>query len=578
MRPLSSLRSRIFLACLAVALLSIAVTGRFVTGRVEAQAEVELSRGLREAATLMQEHHASRFGTLADKARLVADLPLLKAAVDTDHPATVQDVARELDERVRSDLLVVTGSDGAPLASLGTDAPPDRQAVRLALEGRESSGFQSLGGRLLQVVTVPLSIGPDPPEILGTLGVGLAIDDSLAREFSRVTGSEVGFVRDGVLLASTLEGLESALPELPLPGEESRVRVGDAEYAVLRQPLGEAEGRPDAVILQSRTERLAFLQTFRTALVVAAVVAALLAVTLSYAVARTVTGPLSLLTRTMREMSATGDLSHRLEPRRGWWFDEDAVVLAGAFASLTDSIRRFQQEAVLRRRLADLGRLSTVIAHEVRNPLMIIKGALRSLRRRELPETERTEALAEIDDEVGRLDRIVGDVLDFARPVKIEPGPTDLNALCAEATEATLGTEGTPYALELAPDLAEIVTDAERVRTVLVNALQNAAAAVDGRASGGTPPVRVVTAPLDGGGAAVEVVDSGVGIPAEDLPRIFEPYFTTRRTGTGLGLAICRNVADALGGRIEARSTPGRGTALRLELPERPPAGTGSAT
>jgi signal transduction histidine kinase len=206
---------------------------------------------------------------------------------------------------------------------------------------------------------------------------------------------------------------------------------------------------------------------------------------------------------------------------------------------------------------------------------MIIKGALRSLRRPELPEAERREGLAEIDEEVGRLDRIVGDVLDFARPVRIEPQPTDLNAVCAEAAESILGTEGTPYSLELAKDMGEIVTDAERLRTLLVNVLTNAAAALKGDhriEPAETPPIRVVTRRLDGGGAAVEVVDAGVGIAPENLPRIFEPYFTTRRTGTGLGLAICRNVADALGGRLAAESAPGRGTTLRLELPPRAPA------
>jgi signal transduction histidine kinase len=206
---------------------------------------------------------------------------------------------------------------------------------------------------------------------------------------------------------------------------------------------------------------------------------------------------------------------------------------------------------------------------------MIIKGALRSLRRREQPEQERCEALGEIDDEVGRLDRIVGDVLDFARPVRIELQPTDINALCAEAAESTLGESGGRYVLLLAKDLGPIQTDAERVRTVLVNVLTNAAAAVDGRHSepGGEAPIRIATTPLEAGGAAVEVVDAGVGIAPEDLSRIFEPYFTTRRTGTGLGLAICRNLADALGGSLSAESVPGRGTTLRLELPQRAPAG-----
>ena len=113
-----------------------------------------------------------------------------------------------------------------------------------------------------------------------------------------------------------------------------------------------------------------------------AFLAVLAATLVSYAVARTVTRPLGAITATMREMAATGDLTRKiaLSPSARWE-DEDARLLAATFNTMTDSIARFQREAAQRERLSSLGRLSTVVAHEIRNPLMIIKTALRPLKR-----------------------------------------------------------------------------------------------------------------------------------------------------------------------------------------------------
>jgi signal transduction histidine kinase len=127
-------------------------------------------------------------------------------------------------------------------------------------------------------------------------------------------------------------------------------------------------------------------------LAVAAVAAVVVSLLLSWAVARTVTRPLAALTDAMKEMAATGDLARPLGPGRPW-DDEDARLVARSFGALTDSIARFQREASLRERLSALGRLSTVVAHEVRNPLMIIKGTLRALRRDGASPAEVREAL-----------------------------------------------------------------------------------------------------------------------------------------------------------------------------------------
>jgi signal transduction histidine kinase len=284
-------------------------------------------------------------------------------------------------------------------------------------------------------------------------------------------------------------------------------------------------------------------------------------------VARTVTRPLHEITETMREITSTHDLARKIE-LRGRWIDEDATVVASAFNRLTDSIARFQREAASKERLSALGRMSTVIAHEIRNPLMIIKASLRSFRRPELTADVR-EAADDIDHEVVRLNRIVGDVLDFARPLKLDLHATDLNAVCRKAAEAvTIGTEEPAPRLELILDseLPEVVTDSERLGLALVNILTNARDAVRETPQNGEPDIVLETRRMGSDKIAISVRDRGEGILAENLPKIFEPYFTGKRTGTGLGLAITKNIIESLGGTVTATSSSSDGTEIRVDL------------
>ena len=246
------------------------------------------------------------------------------------------------------------------------------------------------------------------------------------------------------------------------------------------------------------------------------------------------------------------------------------MLLVRTFNTLTEAAQRFQREASLRDRLSALGRLSTVIAHEVRNPLMIIKGSLRSLRRAALPPAEVEEAVKDIDHEVARLNRIVDDVLDFARPVRLEYGPADLVAVSRNAAAAALSGDGAPpLRIDAGQGLDAVVTDAERLHTVLVNVLGNAREAVAGGGSTADgEPIVMSLARSGAGQVGITVKDRGVGIAPGDLPHVFEPYFTTKRTGTGLGLAIAKNIVDALGGTITVTSEAGKGTSIAIQVPE----------
>jgi signal transduction histidine kinase len=612
MRMLSSLTNRIFLASAALTLLCMGIAIYLVNVRVTASAEDELQRGLVQTGDFVDQQRAAMSDLFTVTARLVADLPKLKAAVDTNDPPTVEPVAGEYRRQVGSDLLLVTDRAGRILAASSDQAPdlrpPSLPTIREALAGRESATFWRVPNGLLQVVSVPITVGAAPPEILGTLSVGFLLGDALAARLKGLTGSEIAFAAGGSVLASTLQR-QSRAAVVPLLGSRgvSRVRVAGNEYLALLRPLalprtasllagpsdvervdnadGGGAALPVAIILRSRTDRLRFLRPIQAALGLTGLIAVLLATGMSYAIARTVTRPLGAITATMKDIAATGDLTRKIVWPVRRWVDEDARLLAGTFNTLTDSVARFQRDATERERLSALGRLSTIIAHEVRNPLMIIKASLRPLQREAVSVEDVRAAVADIDDEVGRLNRLVNEVLDFARPIRFDLAEADLNRICEESAAAAIaGGADPPVHLVLDPLLPRAVTDAERVRSVLVNVLVNARHAVEARAdqtdaAGGTDApapaqpaathrdVELVTSTSPGGRFIITVRDRGVGIPPEELPRVFEPFFTTKRAGTGLGLAISRNIIEGLGGTITVASRAGSGTEIRIELP-----------
>jgi signal transduction histidine kinase len=227
----------------------------------------------------------------------------------------------------------------------------------------------------------------------------------------------------------------------------------------------------------------------------------------------------------------------------------------------------------------------------VRNPLMIIRASLSSLRGERVSARDVREAVADIDEETQRINRIVGEVLDFAKPIRFDFAEADVNDVCrASVAAAWAGDSPDRVRLELDPDIPRFVTDAERLRTVLVNVLSNArhavqAVAAERAAEGGSvrgereraasasavldePSVLLRTEHHESS-VVISVADHGAGIAAEDLPHLFDPYYTTRRSGTGLGLPIAKNIVEGLGGTIAVTSRVDAGTDVRIDLPVR---------
>jgi signal transduction histidine kinase len=597
----SSLRGRIFLASALLAVLSIGVAIYLVNVRVTREAEATLQREMVSTSALVDQLRTTRTQTFTQMARLIADAPKVKAAVDTNDPPTVQDIASDYQGQLRSNLLLMTNRSGAVLATVGATTREalvvaNQPAVRDALKGRESFSLLPRPDGMLQLVTVPISLGLAQPEILGTVSVGFLLDNALAAQLKEITGSDVAFGMDGQILAATLprELYGQLGGRLRAPGI-TRLTLGGEDFLVLPRTLGialpdtspvstgevETGSGPVALILRSRTELLRGLRAIHAGLAATAVLAVLLATVLSFAVARTITRPLASITDVMREVAATGDLTRKIAVRQGnRWDDEDARLLATTFNTLTDSIARFQREISQKERLTSLGRLSTVIAHEVRNPLMIIKASLHALRQGAPGEHLIREAVADIDHEVARLNRIVNEVLDFSRPINFDLAPADIGALCRESAAAAQASPGAAIAIDVDGDLPVLVTDAERLRIALVNLLVNArhavqaerrdASAARAAASRGPSTAQVtLTARHRDGKIVLAVADRGVGMAPADLSHVFDPFFTTKRGGTGLGLPIAKNIVEGLGGTIAVSSATGRGTEIRIELPLR---------
>ncbi len=256
----------------------------------------------------------------------------------------------------------------------------------------------------------------------------------------------------------------------------------------------------------------------------------------------------------------------------GWTLTVRFVEAARSLERQTAQLTATQAELVKQERLAALGELSAVVAHEVRTPVSIMFNALSVLRRERL--TSDSEALVGIvEEEAQRLKRMIDDLLAFARPQTLRMTRVEMRPLIASAVEAARTTTEieVEVVIEVADDVPLVSCDEHRVREAVINLVTNAM-----QAARRVEPVRVHVT-RDGARIRIAVTDDGVGVPRELVPRLFTPFFTTRPTGTGLGLAVVRRIAEGHGGEALCHGH-GPGATFVVVLPidaiERPSAHT----
>jgi len=220
---------------------------------------------------------------------------------------------------------------------------------------------------------------------------------------------------------------------------------------------------------------------------------------------------------------------------------------------------------VQRERLAALGELAAAVAHEVRNPLGAIFNAMGELNRHLGNQGEVGTLLSILSEEADRINQIIGDLLDFARPPDLAVDQVSLAGAIEAAAASSVRLPGIEFQCSIAPEVDRLRIDQRQIRQALLNIFNNAVQAMGGK---GRILVRAERVERGGGPAvAISIQDSGPGVPLPIRERVFEPFFTTKASGTGLGLAVVKRVAEGHGGGVEVGAGEPHGAVFTLYQP-----------
>jgi signal transduction histidine kinase len=287
--------------------------------------------------------------------------------------------------------------------------------------------------------------------------------------------------------------------------------------------------------------------------------------------------PITKLTNTMRK-AEEGDLNVRVHIKRRdemGWLAENLNTMIEKLHSAKEEAEEYHQELIQRAdRMASIGELASGIAHEIRNPLAGIQGAVQILAN-EFPEDDPRRGITdEIQKQIYRLERLVKDLLNYAKPAPTSYVPTEMNQLVDKVLTFFMTQQGESKNVKIEKKffspLPILMVDPNSMEQAFLNIILNAQRAMP---KGGTFFISTVALPgrKEDGKEVQEVQiifeDTGNGISKENLPKIFNPFFSTRSDGTGLGLSITKNIVEQHGGRIEVESRVNQGTKFIITLP-----------
>ena len=298
---------------------------------------------------------------------------------------------------------------------------------------------------------------------------------------------------------------------------------------------------------------------------------------LGFLFSRVINVPIKKLTETMKK-AEEGDLNARVNIKSRdemGSLGENLNIMIEKLNVAREEAEQYHQELIQRAdRMASIGELASGIAHEIRNPLAGIQGAIQILAEEFPKEDPRKQVSDEIQKQIYKLERLVKDLLNFAKPVTRNYLPTDINELVDKVLSFFMTQRAKSVDIKIeknfVPSLPKAMIDPSSMEQAFLNIILNAQKAMP---RGGTFTVSTHAFPQrkgDGNEAhEVQIIfeDTGIGIPGENLPRIFNPFFSTRPDGTGLGLSITKNIVEQNGGKIEVKSQVNVGTKFIITLP-----------
>lgn len=322
------------------------------------------------------------------------------------------------------------------------------------------------------------------------------------------------------------------------------------------------------ILRETKKEAFRSIRKMTLTAVAALFIALAMGISASMLLARHFLMPVKNLMKGVEEL-ASGNLRGKLEIRT----NDEIGALTAAFNGMIEKLRRFQQKLMDQERLAAVGQMSSIVGHEIRNPLWAIGNAVYYLKTKYSADTRASELFGVMEKELKATNKIVDDLLNFSRQRPPVLKATDINALL----DASLSVIDIPVTIEVIKNYGfrgTIKIDSDEVRQIFVNLIKNAVQAMtaaspeDSEAvSTGGGKINLSTAPA-GNFIKIEISDTGGGISPENLKKIFDPFFSTKSKGTGLGLAAVKRIMERHKGTIEAASAgAGKGAVFTIKFP-----------
>jgi signal transduction histidine kinase len=564
------LRTKLELSLLLISSFLTCTTLVIVHHIVKTQVRKEIFEDLQNSVATFRNVLQQRQVMRARSAGLIADLPNLKALMTSRDPVTIQDGSASTWQVAGSDLFLLADREGQVVA-LHTSAPGFTRAMaqeqlRTHSDGDEIATWWFGGGRLYEVFTQPITFGSGTERgVLGALAIGYEVDERLAREVSRIAGSEVSLAYGDAPIVSTLRparesamaaarrdtSLTTAPAEITLDGERFIACTLDLE--------GSTTSAVRLIVLKSYDQAAAFLDRLTRLVLGLGIAAVIFGSVALYFICLNFTRPLENLAAGVKALQA-GDFSFPLESRS----DDEVGVVSNAFGAMRRSLRQTQQKLLESERLATIGLMASSISHDLRHPLTAILANAEFLSEGRLAGGAREDLYEEIRSAVYRMIDLIDSLLEFSRGREsLHPSQGSLRETILRAVHAVQAhPQFAGVKITVSGQCPEAWFDQRRLERAFYNLLLNASEAVpqDGR-------IEVSIAKADGA-ARIRISDNGPGIAEPIRDQLFRPFVSFgKENGTGLGLTIAHKILQDHGGTLQLASTSTEGTTFELTLP-----------
>lgn len=548
-----SLHARILAVTAIAVTLLFTATGLLVQRHTVSLIAESLEEEMRTGFRAYEELWKAREEMLSSISLLLGRMPDVRAAFSTGDAATIRDTASEVWNRIARDdaLFAVCDPQGRVIALLGGEWEPgitrlDFVELARARFPAQAAGFHAVGSRFYQVVVTPVYVSsPREPVLINVLVAAFAVDERLAQRLeASIPGVRFVFHAGDRIIAA----------------RGKNAPAGGAFQRELKRPLRGLDGRPagELRIIRALESAPAALARLRRDVVLIWAAALALALFLAGLLFQRMLRPLAELDAAAREISQ-GNFDFAVEPKS----EDEIGRLARTFNAMRESLKEARQQLIRQERLSTIGRLSTSLVHDLRNPLAAVYGGAEMLMDAELTPEQVRRLAASIYRSSRRIQSLLAELQDVGRGAASQMEPCrvlDLVQAALEDSAELMQRHGTQVRVEVDPEVSVRVARATLER-VVTNLLANAAEAMP---NGGEVFIR---SEVQDGRIVLTFQDTGPGVPAEIRDRLFEPFVSHgKRDGLGLGLALSRKIVQEHGGDLWFEPSAS-GACFRLALP-----------